>query len=94
MGVQTIVSSRKKLASEERVVRAAWVVAAVCCGALFLAGQAWSQTIVSDDFHSSELNTAVWRLVDPVGDSVPVMTGTNLAMWIGGRSRAAYISTV
>ena len=88
-----MVSSRKRLAWEERVVRAARVVAAACCCVLFLAGVARSQTVVSDDFHSSELDTAVWRLVDPVGDSVPVMTGTNLAMWIGGGVMHDMLST-
>jgi hypothetical protein len=40
--------------------------------------------LVSDDFHSSTLNTAVWRFDDPVGDVTLVMTGTNVVMSVPG----------
>lgn len=60
------------------------VVAAACCCVLFLGGVARSQTVVSDDFHSTELDTAVWRIVDPVGDALPLMSGTNFVVSLPG----------
>ena len=34
--------------------------------------------IVSDDFSSPTLNTTLWRVVDPLGDTNVSVTGTNL----------------
>jgi len=47
-----------------------------------LSGQAGA--IVSDDFHSTELDTTVWRFDDPVGDVTLWMTGTNVVVSIPG----------
>jgi uncharacterized repeat protein (TIGR01451 family) len=49
---------------------------------------------VSDDFHSSSLNTSIWTFVNPLGDASYQMTGSNILLkvpagtahdlWIGG----------
>jgi len=40
--------------------------------------------IQSDDFHYSDLNTTLWRIVDPLGDATVQMTGTNLLINLEG----------
>ncbi|UCH82903.1 MAG: DUF1349 domain-containing protein, partial [Candidatus Latescibacterota bacterium] len=38
--------------------------------------------VQSDDFHSAELDTTLWDIVDPVGDATFLMSGTNLLIRI------------
>ena len=87
-----MVLGRKKIVGAKGVLIPWSLVAAVCCGVLFLAGAARSQTLVSDDFSSGELDTTVWRLVDPVGDAVLLMTGTNAVVSLPGGVRHHFSS--
>jgi len=50
--------------------------ACVCALVLGFAGaQAFGQSIVSDDFNTCTLDTAVWTLVDPLGGGSAVVAG-------------------
>jgi len=40
--------------------------------------------VVSDDFSGSVLDSSVWSVVDPVGDGSVGLTGTQLALSVGG----------
>lgn len=47
--------------------------------------------IQSDDFHANDLDTSLWRIFDPVGDTTVRMSGTNLLMDVtGGVSHDAW----
>ncbi len=41
-----------------------------------------SDDFVSDDFNSFELNTGIWRFIDPVGDAALTMTGKEAAITV------------
>jgi uncharacterized repeat protein (TIGR02543 family) len=47
----------------------------------------------SDDFSSTELDTDLWRVVDPLGDATLAMSGTNLQVYIPGGSKHTFSST-
>ena len=49
--------------------------------------------IQSDDFSSTELDTDVWRFVDPLGDATLMMSGTNALVYIPGGSKHTFSST-
>jgi regulation of enolase protein 1 (concanavalin A-like superfamily) len=74
----------KKRSHPGNGVAHATLAAAVCLCALLCLVAARSDAVVSDDFHTAELDTTVWRFVDPVGDAVLLMTGTNAVVSLPG----------
>jgi hypothetical protein len=74
----------KKNAGRRRSAAIVSIAAAVCACALLAAADVRSQTIVSDDFNSAALDTTLWRFVDPVGDAVLLMSGTNAVVSLPG----------
>ncbi|MCE5229772.1 DUF1349 domain-containing protein [bacterium] len=49
---------------------------------MLVVASAAAQPLVSDDFSTSRLNTALWTVVDPLGDGSYRMTGTQLALTV------------
>ena len=47
---------------------------------VFLASVSTAGALVSDDFSSPTLNTALWTFMDPVGDATLSMTGTQVSI--------------
>ncbi len=66
-----------------------WVIVALAFLSLPLAASA----IVSDDFHAAEIDTSVWRVIEPVGDVTFLSTGTNLVAFLPGGTRHNLSST-
>jgi len=88
-----LISPRKKNARTRGPLEAGALATAVCfCALVFLAAVP-SEAVVSDDFHAAELDTTVWRFVDPVGDAVLLMTGTNAVVSLPGGTKHHLSST-
>ncbi len=49
--------------------------------------------IRSDDFSGTELDTDIWRFIDPLGDATLAMSGTNLQVYIPGGIEHTFKST-
>jgi uncharacterized repeat protein (TIGR02543 family) len=59
----------------------------------FLSVPQAASALVSDDFHAAQIDTIVWRVVDPVGDVTFQNTGTNLVAFLPGGTRHNLSST-